>query len=164
MKKRLIAVLLLALMLIGLCGCDTIEGVIEAKPEEKEFEKGDFSITLTDEFEKLRMSNYEGYLVGYETQDKSVRVLVRELGPGGNAENVIKLAASTHGGENAIKKGKGYQYFTYIENPDDQELYYYVAFYDGKSAAYEVTFITPMENINDLSEDIEKWAKSVDVD
>jgi hypothetical protein len=48
--KKILALIVLATMLLGLCGCDALEEIFESDP--KTFSKGSFSITLNEDFKK----------------------------------------------------------------------------------------------------------------
>ncbi len=170
MKKTLfksITALLLVVLLGCLCGCEALEGLFE--PAEKTFKKGDFAITLTEDFEKADMDEFEDYYAGYQTKEETVMVLVlretfEEVNGMEGLDDYIELSLEANGKPGmAVKKGSGYQYVTYIENIDGQDVHYTAAYYKGADAFYVVTFFTPLENYDTFNTSIEKWAASVEV-
>lgn len=166
--KKFLALFTLVVMLFSLCGCDALEGLFESDP--KTFSAGAFSITLNEDFSKIKegeYEQYEDYFVAYKS--KYVHVLVlqelyEDIGEELTLDEYIELSleANDMPGK-AVKDGEGYRFITYIENEDGDNMFYKACYYEGEDGFYVVNFVTLLDSLDKYGSDIEKWAESVDV-
>ena len=166
--KKIIAILTLAMMLIGLCGCDAIEQIFESDP--KTFTEGAFSITLNEDFKEGDADTYEGSYAFYESQYVHVMVMHESYEDLGIDEDdytldeyIEAIKEANNRGTASVKKGDGFKFITYSSLEDGETMFYKVAFYKGEEGFYSVSFITPMDNLDQYGEKFDKWAESVDV-
>ena len=166
--KKFIALLTLLVMIFSLCGCDALEDLFESDP--KTFTAGAFSITLTEDFTKIKegeYEEYEGFFAAYKSDYVHVLVLqelYEDIGEEMTLDEYIELSLEVNDMPGkAVKDGEGYRFVTYIENEDGENMFYRACYYEGEDGFYVVSFVTPQDNLDEYGSDFEKWAESVDV-
>ena len=163
--KKVIALLTLALILIGMTGC----GLFEAK--EKTFSKGSFSITLNDDFSEGDRNTYKNSYAFYESDYVHVMVMHESYDELGVEEDECTLddyiqailEANDRTSSN-VKEDISYKYITYMSEEDGETMFYKVTFFKGAEGFYSVSFITNLDNLDSYGEKFEAWAESVVVD
>ena len=164
--KKFIALLTLALMLVGLVGC-----AAEKEPASKTFKKGEyFSITLNENFEVLTGEDaYEGYYVCYSDKYAHVLVLREAFDELEGLEDVsledyieASMEFNEHDYDGPIDMGD-YQYSRYTEIEDGETVNYMVAYYKGADGFYAINFLTYEENMDKYSSLFSEWAGNVNV-
>ena len=166
--KKILALIVLATMLLGLCGCDALEEIFESDP--KTFSKGSFSITLNEDFKKGDADTYENSYAFYESEYVHVMVMHESYEELEIEEDDFTLDeyieamldANNRTGAN-VKEDGSCKYITYSNLEDGETMFYKVYFYKGAEGFYTVNFITPMDNLDQYAEKFEQWAESVDV-
>lgn len=138
-------------------------------PEPETFTYEDFSITLTDEFYE---SAYDGFTATYDSSDCAVFVIEEEFeyfedSDVDTLEEYCQLVidVNEYGDDTAIKTNDGLMFFEYTGTNTQVDLEFtYIAFvYEGSDAFWLVQFAIPSEYVQEMSDDVFTWAKSVEI-
>lgn len=161
--KRILAVVCVCALVIGCTACSS-------KAVDQTVTEGDFTITLTDDFEKQSDAQ------GYDWLYMSKKVIVMGVGEEqelfsqagiemNTVEDYGKACVAAHGGiDDAEVKSEGsYAYVEYEQAVDGVDYSYYCAFYKGSSKFWAVTFSTFKEDYAGQRDNIAKWASSAAV-
>lgn len=160
--KKLIAILMVALMLASFASCDFA-------PKEKTFTNSGLTITLTDDFSE---ASYEGYTVCYDSTKVAVFVIKEEFSllEGLKDYTLQKYAELVHTANSSKLPGNitmvegltAFEY-TYFNTDDDTTYKYFTTMFKGDDAFWTVQFCCASEKYEEYKADILKYAHSVDV-
>ncbi len=157
--KKVIAVLVAAVMVLSLAGCELF-------PKEQPFSVNEMLITLTDAFTE---AEFEGYTKAFDSRKAAVFVLREDK----SLLNGVELslaeyadltrAANSSRGPGEIKNDDDLTYFEYESfGSDEQTVYsYFTALYESDSAFWLVQFAGERANYEKLRPEFIKYAKSV---
>ncbi len=154
-----------SLVLVPIFSRAFLGAMSDAPVEDKTFEAGDMSITLTNKFVKKRQSGYEAV---FESNDVAVFVL-KESFEGQSSYSTKSYAELLIEANDIIAKPKSDGERTYFEytynNPDDGITYYYVSYvYKTNKGFWTVQFAMTEENQALYAGWIGSWARSVSFD
>ncbi len=160
--KKILALLMCALILVSLAACNNITDEV--------FEKDGFSITLTSEFAEKA---YENYFVCYDSKNIAVFVLKESFSSLEGFENyslteyadLMKLNCTKDGNTPSdITVVEGVTYFEYsFFNKEGESYKYFTALYKGDDAFWTVQFASPLSGYEGFKAEMIEFAKSVDV-
>jgi len=159
MKKKLLAIFVIALLLVTGCG----------KSSGKVFDEGNFKITLTENFEKKTLPSATYY---YENNKDNIGVTVLlETYDALKAINITKDTSLKEYADIIIKqmptatmKTEGnFMYFTYSKAVSGNTYFYMPTMFKGENGFYLLNFFC-LEKDKDASMDkFISWAKTVEV-
>ena len=155
--KKMIALLLAAAMLLGLCACGT-------KP--KEFAVKEMKITLTDAFKER---DFEGYDKSFDSSKAAVFLLREDKSYLDGLPLTLKEYADLVHSANidrnpgAVKEEEGITCFEYDnKNEDTGTVYhYYTAMFESEQAFWIAQFATRQDEWEKLKAEVLSYAKSV---
>ena len=133
-----------------------------SKTPNKTFTKGDFSITLTEDFTESSLDDFYAY---YQSDEVMAVVLQEDKALFGNM-SLTKYAdflAEANGYDTTQKEKDGIPYFSYTATIEGLNYYYMVFCYESENAFWAVNFGTPIGNRDDLESSFMKWAQSVQI-
>ena len=148
-------------LVIGFFATNSLFGLRTVSP--KTFTKGEFQITLTDDFAP---TEEEGYYAFYQSKSALVFALREgkehfdDITLAQYADLVLEANGRT---DLARNQGDGFIWFEYTDTPDDQEVYYISVCCQGEDAFWIVSFATPEVNRNQYKETFLNWAKTIKV-
>ena len=159
MKKRLLAIFVIALLLVTGCG----------KSSGKVFNEGNFKITLNENFEKKSLASATYY---YENNKDNIGVTVLlETYEALKAINITKDTSLKEYADIIIKqmptatmKTEGnFMYFTYSKTVGGSTYFYMPTMFKGENGFYLLNFFC-LEKDKDANMDkFISWAKTVEV-
>ena len=159
MKKKLCALLALALALAVVAGC---------APQDKTFTKDGISVTVNGDFKEASKSGHALYL---ESDYASVSAKKESFDSldGMTADTELRdytqsVVDNNELGETQIQTGGAYDYFTYDKKNGDTDYTYTAMTLKGKDAFYLITFQVKKDDYDSRKGDVESWMKSVKVD
>ncbi len=133
-------------------------------PEEKEFTKGELSITLNEDFSE---SSYAGFQAVYDSSNVAVFALQEKFADYENIEDMTleeytEASIEANGLNTEVKQKDGLTYFEYDANGNSSLLYHYMTFaYKSDDGFWLVQFATLKEDAAEQEESILRYAKSV---
>lgn len=133
-------------------------------PEEKEFTKGELSITLNEDFVE---ESYSGFQAVYDSSNLAVFALQEKFADYENIEDMTleeytKASIEANNLNAEVKQKDGLTYFEYDANGNSSLLYHYMTFaYKSDDGFWLVQFATLKENTAEQEENIFRYAKSV---
>lgn len=162
--KKMLAVVCMCMLVIGCTAC----GAGGSKAADKTVTEGNFTITLTDAFEK--QTDSQGYDWLYMS-DKVIVMGVSEsqdlLSQAGlnvtTVEEYGKACIDAHESVSnvEVQSAGSYAYVEYDQTIQGVDYSYYCAFYKGESDYWAISFSTFKKDYADERENIVKWASSV---
>ncbi|MBR5858317.1 MAG: hypothetical protein IKZ05_00190 [Clostridia bacterium] len=159
--KKLIALLMAALMLVSFAACG------EAK--DKEFTKEGLTITLTDAFKE---ASFEGYTVVYDSANVAVFVIKESFSllAGFEDYTINQYAQLVHTanssklpGEVKLEDGLLCFEYTYLNTDDNTTYKYFTTVFKGNDAFWTIQFCSTADKYNECKPEMIKYAKSVNV-
>jgi len=158
MTKRIIAVVLAALLVFGLAACGSAK--------EKTFSVEELSVKLNDSFKE---SDYEGYTKCFENSDTAIFVLREDKsllgGQSITLEDYGRLCRVANAARNPgeIKDQGGVPVFEYdFTNTESKVKYhYYTAMYESEKAFWLVQFVCESAKFSNRQAEFAGWAKGV---
>lgn len=162
--KKLVALVCICMLVMGCTAC----AAGGSKAADKTVTEGNFTITLTDAFEKqtdsqgfnwIYMSDKVAVMGVSESQD-----LLSQAGLDvATVEDYGKACISAHEGLSnvEVQSAGSYAYVEYDQAVDGVDYSYYCAFYKGASDYWAISFSTFKEDYAGQRENIVKWASSV---
>ena len=155
--KKLLLTILIFLFTLTLTGC----------AKQKEFEKDDFKITLTDEFEEKEQEKMTYF---FKSDSIGVAILkekfedLKEINLDENSTlEEFKDIVIRKSKNSKVKKEQDFYYYTYISTINNVTYYYFTAMFKGKDGFWLVNFFTLKENAGKLEKEFLKYAKSVQI-
>ncbi len=133
-------------------------------PEEKEFTKGELSITLNEDFAE---SSYAGFQAVYDSNNVAVFALQEKFADYENIEDMTleeytKASIEANNLNAEVKQKDGLTYFEYDANGNSSLLYHYMTFaYKSDDGFWLVQFAALKEDFTEQEENIFMYAKSV---
>jgi len=129
----------------------------------KEFQKEDFQITLTDEFEA---TDEAGFFAFYRSKTAMVSTVREEKELFGNITleeygNIVLNANNKTGLQ--TNHGDGFIWFEYTDTPEGEEIYYLAVCCKSNDAYWIINFATPAKNQEKYREVFLDWAESIKV-
>ncbi len=158
MTKRIIALVLAALMVFGLAACGSAK--------EKDFAVEELSIKLNDSF---KATDYEGYTKCFENSDTAIFVLREDKSLLGGVsitlDQYAELCKTANAARNpgAIAKEGSVPVFEYdFTNPDSKVQYhYYTTMHESEKAFWLVQFVCESSKYSSRKADFTNWLKTV---
>lgn len=160
--KKIISLLMCALMLVSLASCNNIT--------EEVFTKDGFSITLTSEY---REREFENYFVSYDSKNILVAVIKEPFSAFENFgdytltqyADLMKLNCTKDNiTPSDVTEKDGVTYFEYsFFNKDGVSYKYLTAMYKGDDAFWTVQFAATLSDYEGFKVQMLEFAKSVDV-
>ena len=158
MTRRIIALVLAALMLFSFAACGAAK--------EKTFSIEELSIKLNDSF---KASNYEGYTKCFENKDTAIFVLREDKSLLGGVtitlDEYAQLCRKSNEGRNPgeITKEGTIPVFEYdFTNPDSKVTYhYYTTMHESEKAFWLVQFVCEASKASSRKAEFVNWAKTV---
>ena len=158
--KRLLCLMTAIGLLCALTGCDLLGGNRAAA---KTFTQGDFSITLTDQFE---VWDEEGFYAAYLSSNTGIAVVRDDRSYFGDIslEDYVELSLYYGGHEDLeyTRQGDGFL-ACYTDTIDGMEYYYHTYFYENESAFWVVNMWTLRISTNIIEKDFPVWADSIEI-
>ena len=161
MKRRLIAVLCAAVLVLGMMtGCSG---------SAKSFSKAGMTITLSDAFMESDMESMTAY---YESRTSAVTVLKEDfstiesvgLSTDMSLQEYAQLVVEGNGLDCQVSEEDGLVYFLYEDTVDGTDFSYWATVYRSSDAYWLVHFLCESKNYEKLLPDFKTWAKSVKFD
>lgn len=159
MKKKILLLVLSFVIILGLTGCNA---------KEKVFDKGNFKITLTDEFKEDTYQNATYYFAS----NKAALTVLREsfedlkqinLDSESTLDDYAKAVLSANSKNIEVKKESSFYYFTYDSTVNENQYYYLSALVKGKDGFWLINFFGRYSDRKSLEKQFIKYAKSIDV-
>lgn len=141
-------------------------GLNAGKPAEKTFTKGDFTITLTEEFTQIEADNV---YTSFETSSVFIWTLREDKQLFEDAEDLTleqygKLVMQSNGLDVPLSREHGRCFFEFTQQTQGQDVYYMAVCNEGEDAFWVTFFTTPVENKEVYQDSFIQWAKSIKVD
>lgn len=155
MKKR--SIIISVIVFAVLMGLLFVLRNMDFGTDAKKFSKGDFSITLTEEF---RESQYDEFYAVYESDMVAVMVLQEQTEPGWEASQYFRsleqLGADLHQKDSLV-------WISFTEDADGLTYYYESYFFENEDTFWTVMFGVPVGKQDEYASEFFKWAKSVEL-
>lgn len=129
------------------------------------YTKGDFSITMASNLEEEQVDGFDMFY-----RSKSVMVFgLREEKQFFLAETTLEDYGSfvlEANGKTQLQLNREDDliWFEYKDQPEGQEIYYFVVCCEDADAFWIVNFVTPAENVDQYKDDFLAWAKTIELD
>ena len=159
MKKKIIFVTLILAFIFVLTGCT---------PKEKIFDKKEFKITLTEEFEEDKLEGYNYYF----TSKKSALTALKEtftdleqiqINSESTLDDYANAVLKANNKEIEAKKEADFIYFTYDSVVQENKVFYLSVMKKGKDGFWLINFFGLYENKDTLEPEFLKYAKTINV-
>ena len=158
MTKRLIALVLAALMLFSFAACGSAK--------EQTFSTEELSIKLNDSF---KATDYTGYTKCFENQDTAIFVLREDKSLLGGVtitlDEYAQLCRKSNEGRNPgeITKDGSIPVFEYdFTNPDTKVNYhYYTTMHESEKAFWLVQFVCEASKFSGRKAEFSSWSKTI---
>ncbi len=156
-RNGVIGALIGTLIAVGLLA---LGANLASKPSPQTFSKGDFSISLTKDFEESYAQDYYAY---YESDEVVTFVMQEGKQFLGNLslQEYARLLMNVNGYKVELKEKDHMVWFSYTQTIDQMQFYYMVFCYEGDDAFWTVNFATPIGSRNKMEKKIINWAESV---
>ena len=161
-SRRSILITVAAVVVGVIIGLASTGVLFPEKPQT--FSSADYSITLTNTFDK---KNYSGFHATYERYDALVMIskeTFTELGEYASLSvaeyNDIIRTSNTASGKTALQSKDGLCYFDYTADVDGDNFSYRVFAFKGSDAFWLVQIAVLTEDMSAMEADIMEWAKT----
>lgn len=158
MKKHLSFISLLMVICTLL---STLTGCFSSEPEDKEFSKAGFTITLNDDFTEQNIVTHTAYYVS----TSSIVTALKEDGTtiaDYTVKDYAELICTVNNFSTDIVSAKdGYAEFTYEKEANGKDYYYYARCFKNGTDFWLIQFACETKDKDDFTELFDKWASSV---